>query len=218
MNQGRGPQTFDDMMKLMILQNLSKQNDGADPLDQTGHRAFKRMNKLREGVLQKPQKVVADYLTHVCDHLGVEPGDAWQLWQYTNRLNWGKNKGLLRFHFHISHVLTLSLKGQHHQCEAYLVQLRKAAYQLSLDGGNWSTASSLLPRADPVHRKFFGESQQELEAAASFQEALKKMRHQGPSSMPKDDKEDGPDKDKKPKGKGKGKHDGDKGENAGIIG
>ncbi len=76
----------------------------------------------------------------------------------------------------------------------------------------------LLPRADPVYRELFGGNQQELEAAASFQEALKKMRHQEPSSTPKDDKEDGPDKDKKPKGKGKGKNDGDKGENAGIIG
>ena len=77
-------------------------------------------------------------------------------------------------------------------------------------------ASLLLPRADPVYRELFGGTQQELEAAASFKELLKKTRHQEPSWTPSGDKEDGPGKDKKPEGKGKGKSEGDKGENTGL--
>ena len=51
----------------------------------------------------------------------------------------------------------------------------KAIHQVVIDGGGWDTASLLLPCADPVTKVEFGGTQAELETAAAYREALKKL-------------------------------------------
>ena len=180
MNGGQGPSSMLEVTQLYAMANMSKQNQSEDSGDQAGHKAFRRMAQIRERVIKRPHGVINDYLGEAIDKMGLEPGDPWQLWQFTHKLAFGKNKGLLRLHYHVSHALTYSLRGQTLISQAYMVQILRALYQLSLDNGSWSTAALLLPKADPVFRELFGGTQEELEAAASYQKALKEMRGGAP--------------------------------------
>ena len=183
------------MMALMEL--LKKQKSGNE--EQPGGKAVRRLQKLRSRVETEPEAIVGLYLEEIMDKLGTEPGDAFQPWMWTSRISWGKLAGLHRVHFHLSHILGLSLKGKKKQAEAYTVQLLRSLHQVSLDNGMWSTAALLLPRPDPIYRENFGATETELEAVVGYQEALKKIR----SKTQTDD--GGDDKDAKPpKGGGKG--------------
>ena len=131
--------------------------------------------------------------------IGVEDGDVWQLWMYTQKINWGKLRGLQRCHYHLSRVLSLLLKGENKQGQAYLVQL---------DGGHWRTASLILPVRDPIFTEEFGATERELEAVSSYQEAIGRLKY-GRRSQWYD--QDGWYKDAdKPDPKGKGKDKGKK--------
>ena len=67
------------------------------------------------------------------------------------------------------------IKGRDYEAQAHMVQYLKAIHQVVIDGGGWDTASLLLPRADPVTKVEFGVTQAELETAAAYREALKKL-------------------------------------------
>ena len=104
--------------------------------------------------------------------------------------------GLHRVHFHLSHVVALSLRGLHSQAEAYNIQPLRALHQVALDGGAWTTASLLLPKQDPLYKQTCGGTEEELEAIVAYTEAMKKLKTAAPAYVS--------DKDKKAKGKGKG--------------
>jgi hypothetical protein len=190
-----------NMQTLMMMAYMNQMSRQGQDGDMSGHKAFRRVHKLKQRVYTQPEEVVNQYLTELVDRMGIETGDAWAVWQYTQKLPWGRNQGLMRAHFHASHCLQLSLRGQHRCAQAYLVQLCRALYQVALDRGSWETASLFLPRTDPAQRDMWGGTEQELEAAAAYNEAMRKMRQNHPSEWrPQQD-----NKDKEPKGKGKGK-------------
>jgi hypothetical protein len=191
-------------LRMMAYMNLMSRQ-GQDG-DMSGHKAFRRVHKLKQRVYTQPEEVVNQYLTELVDRMGIEAGDAWAVWQYTQKLPWGRNQGLMRAHFHASHCLQLSLRGQHRCAEAYLVQLCRALYQVAL----------FLPRTDPTQRDMWGGTEQELEAAAAYNEAMGKMRKNHPSEWTP--QQDNKDKDPKGKGKDKSKDKDDKGGGDGGLG
>jgi hypothetical protein len=223
-NQGTGGVPFpnfgadqqQNMQTLMMMAYMNQMSRQGQDGDMSGHKAFRRVHKLKQRVYTQPEEVVNQYLTELVDRMGIEAGDAWAVWQYTQKLPWGRNQGLMRAHFHASHCLQLSLRGQHRCAQAYLVQLCRALYQVALDRGSWETASLFLPRTDPAQRDMWGGTEQELEAAAAYNEAMKKMRKNHPSEWTA--QQDNKDKDPKGKGKGKGKDKDDKGGEDGGLG
>jgi hypothetical protein len=198
LNEGGGQQGVGDLVQLMMLQELKKLREQDDGGQGSGGKALKRLHSLHENILENPRGVVKEYVAEVMDNLGVEAGESWQLWQWTQQINWGRMKGLHRLHYHISHALTLGLRGENDQSHAYLAQTLRAIYQVSLDNGSWETASYLLPRRDPVTKVEFGGTHKELETIYAYREALKKLKKsQDPSGEPKGE------------GKGKAKKEGD---------
>ncbi len=127
---------------------------------------------------EQPQAAVADYFSQLMLEVNLEHGDHWSLADCTATISWGKKRGLHRVHFHATQILSLMLKRQHAQAEAYMVQLLRSLHQVVLDQGNWSVAMHLMPRADPIERPTFGETQRELETIAAHTEALRRLRRQ----------------------------------------
>ena len=84
-------------------------------------------------------------------------------------------KGLHRIHLHLSHLLTLNLRGKHDQASAYCVQLLKAIYQVAMDDGSWTDAALLLNAKDPLTKEEFGANESELEIIAANREALQRL-------------------------------------------
>ena len=57
-----------------------------------------------------------------------------------------------------------------------VVQLLKAVHQVSIDSGDWRTASLLVPTSDPLLRKEFGGSELETQAIVNFRKAQYDLR------------------------------------------
>ena len=173
---------------MMMMPMIQQQGKKSSTEEEKGGKAFRRIRSMKARTEDQPEKIVSQFLEEAMDKLGVEEGDAWQLWMLSEKINWGNMSGLHRCHFHLCHALTLSLRGKKTQCEAYMVQILRALHQVALDGGTWGTASLLLPRADPIYREQFGATGEELEAIVAYQEALKKIRSkpEGPPGNVKD--------------------------------
>ena len=185
------------MVRMMMMQQMMRK-EKADKED-GGGKAFKRVHNLRHRVQEEPRVIVGDYLSQIMDKMGVEDGDSWQPWHFTSKISWGRLAGLRRVHFHLSHILTLQLRGQNLQSQAYTVQLLRALHQVSLDGGGWQTAMLLLPKADPLQKEAFGATERELEAIVAYQEAMKRIK---PVFHGDDGNGEKTEKEKKGKGKG----------------
>ena len=198
---GADSQAMMMLMMQMMLTLQSKQKEAEGTGATAGGKALRRLHAMRGRVEEQPEPIVAQYLKETMEDLGAEPGDAWQLWHRTEMISWGQMAGLHRVHYHLSHILTMMLRGQTAQAEAYMVQLLRAVHQVSLDGGSWSTAALRLPKKDPLYKVRFGATEEELETCLSFNEAMKKIsgqRWEKPESQDKDSK------DKKAEGGGKG--------------
>ena len=89
------------MMMMMMMHHMQNSKEGGLS-EMAGHRAVRRQEKSRNRAMEKPRAVISEYLEEAMESLGVEAGDAWQLHQFTLRLGWGRNRGLLRTHYHVS--------------------------------------------------------------------------------------------------------------------
>ena len=136
---------------------------------------------------------------------GGQDGDQWQFWHQTERIQFGKMLGLKRVHWHLSHILAVSLGGRHAEAEAYMVQLLRAVHQSVLDSGSWHTAMLLLPGEDPCQKETFVATERELQIIAGYRDAHRRIQ-KGPGGGGKDtEKEDTEKPDAPPKaGKGAG--------------
>ena len=193
---------------MMIMQQMTKMErqwneEGADGDLARGGKAFRKVHQMRKRVDRAPIQVVDLYLEEVRRKLGAEPGDPWQPWHYTERIQWGRMLGLKRVHYHLSKILGRILAGQVDQSAAHVVQLLRAVHQTVLDGGSWETSGLLMPDEDPVRRVGWGATERELEAISGYRDALSKL-----TKGRRNDEEDPPTgagKDKNKKGAGKGK-------------
>ena len=75
----------DDMMKMLMMWSMFKNGNagGESSLETTGHRAFKRMHKMRSRPINNPEQVIVEYIDEAQEPLGVEAGDVWQIHQLT---------------------------------------------------------------------------------------------------------------------------------------
>ena len=84
--------------------------------------------------------------------------------------------GLWRVHHALSEALHLFDQQRAREANAYIVQVCEAIHQAALDGGQWETAASLTPTADPLRRPTFGGQEKELYAIHRHQKALKELK------------------------------------------
>ena len=200
---------------LQLLMKMAKNEGGSDGVAGSAGRAVRRVHQMRNKPLTKPDATVLEYIEDTREEVGAEDGEPWQLWSLTEKLQWGKMQGLRRIHFHLSHILTMSLRGNRRQSEAYIAVLLRAVRQVQLDGGNWDNAMLLLPRRDPCAPRRFAATEADLETIVAYRDSMKRLNQMGSggggggggdkTTGDKDkDKGKGADKEKT-KGAGKGK-------------
>ena len=147
---------------------------------------------------KNPMKHVRRYIKEVEYHLGASAETAYNLSDFTRKLNWGNQRTLLRVHFALSEILQTLLKNQPEQAALELVQLLRAVHQTNLDRGSWRASWLLLRYADPIETpKFWGEPQ-DLERVAGYLNALQKLEKRA-KGLGKGDQEEGGGKGKKGK-------------------
>lgn len=167
-------------------------------------RALRAYRRGHRSMRRHPLRHVRRYIKEVEHFLGAGADTAYSLSDYTKKLNWGKNRSLLRVHSALSEILQTLLRDNPEEAALEIVQLLKAVHQTALDQGSWRTSWLLLRYADPVEVPRFGGEPQELERVAAYLSALQKLEKKSKGSGKGDpDAEDG--KGSK-KGKQKKKH------------
>ena len=123
---------------------------------------MKEYRRGHKAMRKNPMKHVRRYIKEVEYHLGASAETAYNLSDFTRKLNWGNQRTLLRVHFALSEILQTLLKNQPEQAALELVQLLRAVHQTNLDRGSWRASWLLLRYADPIETpKFWGEPQEE---------------------------------------------------------
>ena len=121
-------------------------------------RAMKEYRRGHKAMRKNPMKHVRRYIKEVEYHLGASAETAYNLSDFTRKLNWGNQRTLLRVHFALSEILQTLLKNQPEQAALELVQLLRAVRQTNLDRGSWRASWLLLRYADPIETPKFGGS------------------------------------------------------------
>lgn len=166
-------------------------------------KALKAFRQKRKQKRRNPLKYVRRYVREVEDQLGVVDNSAYKLIDYTRRLQWGKFKTLMRFHYALSEVLQELLRGKAHQAALQVTQLLRATHQVALDNGEWKTAWLLLDLPDPVEKPRFGGEVQDLETVAAYVRAMHDLEKRSKTWKPPaaEDEEGAPAKGKGKRGK-----------------
>lgn len=149
-----------------------------------GHRRMKK----------HPVKHIRKYIKEVEGVLGVAGSAPYRLSDYTRRLNWGKQRSLLRTHFALSEILQVLMKGKTERAALMVVQLLRALHQVSLDQGSWQ---AVLSHVDPLEKPKFGGEPDQLERIASYLKAMGDLEKRSQSAVREDPAP--------PKGQGKSK-------------
>ena len=147
-------------------------------------------------IRRNPMKHVKKNIREVEHHLGATRQTPYQLSDYTRRLNWGKQKSLLRTHFAVSEILQTLLQSKPEQAALELVQLLRTLHQTCLDNGSWKASWLLLRFSDPIEVPKFGGEPQDLERVAAYLQAMEKLEKRSKGLGKGDQDEDA----------GKGKH------------
>ena len=158
-------------------------------------KAMQAYRKGKRSMQKRPTKHIRRYIKEVETFLGVTKDLPYQLTDYSRRLNWGKNRSLLRVHFAVSSALQLLLQGKNKLAALRLTQLLRALHQASLDNGSWQTAWLLLHLPDPTGQPKFGGEPQDLEVIASYLKAMGELERKG-KTIPKPDAESTSDPNK----------------------
>ena len=162
-------------------------------------KALKAYRQTHRAMKKQPLKHVKRYVREIKEQLGATNETPFSLSDWSKKINWGKNKSLMRLHYGMSEALETLLKGKSEQAALQLTMLLRATHQCSLDGGNWKVAWLLTHMADPLDRPRFGGEAQDLEVIASYVRAMGDLEKR--SKWAPNITEEDADKDPK-KGKG----------------
>ena len=166
--------------------------------------SLKAYRQTHRAMKKQPLKHVKRYVREIKEQLGATNETPFSLSDWSKRINWEKNKSLMRLHYGMSEVLETLLKGKSEQAALQLTNLLRATHQCSLDGGNWKVAWLLTHLADPLDRPRFGGEAQSLEIIASYVRAMGDLEKRS-KWMPTAADEELDKEPRKVKGKGRGK-------------
>ena len=102
--------------------------------------------------------------------------------QYSMKLKpqFGKHLGLFRIHYFLSTAVNLGiLSGKPIAAMALCCQLLNSIHQVALNNGGWDVAMHFIPVPDPIGPARFAGSLGELNAVASYKEALTTLKAVG---------------------------------------
>lgn len=180
--------------------STSSDEDKASGRKRGAGKAMRDFRESHKAMRRKPLKHVRKYIREIEEIMGVSGEVGYNISDYTRKIQWGKQKSLMRIHYAVSELLQCQLKGKHEQACLQTVQLLRAIHQSCLDGGSWRAASLLMQHADPLERPRFGGEAAQLEDIATYLKAIQDLEKRSGGHV--DDPDADPAKNRKG-GKGK---------------
>ena len=118
-------------------------------------KALQAYRQTKKEMKRRPEKHIKRYIRDAEEVLGVTKGIPYRLTDFTQKLNWGKQRTLHRVHYALSSILELQLQGKTMQSTLLMTQVLRSIHQCSLDQGDWRTAWLLTHLPDPMLRPSF---------------------------------------------------------------
>ena len=196
MASGQNPSELMPMMMMMYMMEQSKgrkhrdrsshtlrggsssesSDDDLDRAKESGLKAVSALHKMHDRIKKHPSKIIKEFEAEIIQELGIMPGQPWSIRDYIKKQNWGKYKGLFRTAIQDAAAYELLRSGHVQAGMAQLVQNIKSKHQAILQGGDWTTAWLLTGIPDPLIKREFGGSRQELAVVSGYIDALHKLR------------------------------------------
>ncbi|CAE7246419.1 unnamed protein product [Symbiodinium sp. CCMP2592] len=161
--------------------NLLGFSDSDDSDEEAGHlgkgmQAVATLHRLHECIRKRPRRIIQQFEAEVVRELGVTAGQPWTLNDWVKRQSWGKFKGLQRAAVQDVEVYELLRNGESAAAAAQVIQNLKSKVQCVLQGGDWQTAWLLAGLEDPLTKKEFAGSKQEMAIISSYVKALADLK------------------------------------------
>ncbi len=196
MASGQNPSDVMPMMMMMYMMEQSKgrksrarssqtlhggsssesSDEDLDRAKESGLKAVSALHKMHDRIKKHPSKIIKEFEAEIIQELGIMPGQPWSIRDYIKKQNWGKYKGLFRTAIQDAAAYELLRSGHVQAGMAQLVQNIKSKHQAILQGGDWTTAWLLTGIPDPLVKREFGGSRQELAVVSGYIDALHKLR------------------------------------------
>ncbi|CAE7463493.1 unnamed protein product [Symbiodinium sp. CCMP2592] len=154
----------------------SDDSEAEDDLRGKGMRAVSTLHRLQAQVQKRPRKVCEIFEKEVIEELGVAAGQSWTLRDFVKRQSWGKFKGIYRCAMMDVAAYELIRQGKPDQAAAQLVQNLKAKIQSVLAQGDWQAAWLLTGLPDPMVKKEFAGTKEEMSVLADYMSSLAKLK------------------------------------------
>ena len=157
-----------------ILGGSDSDTSGSD--DDFRGKGMAQLHRLQEQIQRRPRKICEQFEREVVEELGVVKGQPWTLRDYVRKQQWGKFKGIYRCAMMDVAVYESLRAGDAEVAAAQVVQNLKAKLQSVLQGGDWAAAWLLTGLPDPLARREFAGSKEEMSVISGYVEALHKLQ------------------------------------------
>ncbi|CAE7354505.1 unnamed protein product, partial [Symbiodinium microadriaticum] len=154
----------------------SDESDDDRKLSSRGLRAVSTLHRLHDRIQKNPRKIYLTYEKEIREELGIVPGQSWTLKDYMRKQPWGKFKGIYRCAMMDVAAYEQLRAGNHEIAAAQLVQNMKAKLQSVLQGGDWASAWLLTGLVDPMQKRDFAGTREEMSVISGYVEALASLK------------------------------------------
>ena len=154
----------------------SESSSSSAESDNKGMKAVHSLHRMQKRVKHHPRKICREFEAEVIRELGIVEGQPWTLQDWVKKQSWGKYKGIYRCALMDVAAYELIRSGQVESGAAQLVQNLKAKLESVLQMGDWQSAWLLTGLSDPMQKKEFGGSKQEMSIIAQYVNSLGKLR------------------------------------------
>ncbi|CAE7237586.1 unnamed protein product, partial [Symbiodinium microadriaticum] len=154
----------------------SDESDDDRKLSSRGLRAVSTLHRLHDRIQKNPRKIYLTYEKEIREELGIVPGQSWTLKDYMRKQPWGKFKGIYRCAMMDVAAYEQLRAGNHEIAAAQLVQNMKAKLQSVLQGGDWASAWLLTGLIDPMQKRDFAGTREEMSVISGYVEALASLK------------------------------------------
>lgn len=144
--------------------------------EEKGMRAVHSLHKLQRRIQRHPKKIYMGWEKEIIEEMGIVSGQAWTIKDYLRRQSWGKFKGVFRCAMMDAQAYEYLRAGDVEASKAQLVQNMKAKIQSVIQQGDWSSAWLLTGLPDPLSRREFGGSKEEMSVVADYINSISKLR------------------------------------------
>ncbi len=141
-----------------------------------GMKAVVALNRLHKRIRRRPKSIIREFEKDLVEDLGVVAGQAWSLRDWLKKQPWGKFKGLYRCAVQDAIAYEMIRNGDHDAAGAQIIQNLKAKLQAVLAGGDWSAAWLLTGIQDPLSKREWAGSREEMAIISGYTNSLHKLK------------------------------------------